>query len=47
MNHVVRGAALAVVAADNSTENDQPPGTAVAPKGSDSAVARLVKTNSI
>src|SRR5215204_3168217 len=39
MNHVVRGAALAVVAADNSTKTDHPPGTAVAPKGSDSAVA--------
>jgi nitrite reductase (NO-forming) len=31
MNHVVRGAALAVVAAANSTAQDQPPGTAVAP----------------
>jgi plastocyanin len=39
MNHVVRGAALAVVAADNSTKTDHPPGTAVAPKGSASAVA--------
>ena len=39
MNHVVRGAALAVVADDNSTDTDQPPGTAVAPKGSDSPVA--------
>ena len=39
MNHVVRGGALAVVAVDNSTAKDQPPGTAVAPKGSDSAVA--------
>ena len=39
MNHVVRGAALAVVAVDNSTAHDQPPGTAVAPKGSDSPVA--------
>jgi nitrite reductase (NO-forming) len=43
MNHVVRGAALAVVAADNSTAHDQPPGTAVAPKGSDSAVANWSK----
>src|SRR5829696_9002578 len=39
MNHVVRGGALAVVAADNSTAHDHPPGTSVAPKGSDSAVA--------
>jgi nitrite reductase (NO-forming) len=43
MNHVVRGAALAVVAADNSTAHDQPPGTAVAPKGSDSPVANWSK----
>jgi nitrite reductase (NO-forming) len=39
MNHVVRGAALAVVAEGNSTAQDQPPGTAVAPKGSASPVA--------
>jgi nitrite reductase (NO-forming) len=39
MNHAVRGAALAVVADGNSTEQDHPPGTAVAPKGSDSPVA--------
>ena len=39
MNHVVRGAALAVVAADNSTAKDHPPGTSVAPKGSASTVA--------
>src|SRR5688572_25123281 len=39
MNHVVRGAALAVVAADNSTAQDHPPGTSVAPKGSASTVA--------
>jgi len=39
MNHVVRGAALAVVAADNSTARDHPPGTSVAPKGSASTVA--------
>ena len=39
MNHVVRGAALAVVAADNSTKTDHPPGTGVAPKGSASPVA--------
>jgi nitrite reductase (NO-forming) len=43
MNHVVRGAALAVVAAANSTAQDQPPGTAVAPKGSDSAVVNWLK----
>jgi nitrite reductase (NO-forming) len=43
MNHVVRGAALAVVADGNSTAQDQPPGTAVAPKGSDSAVANWSK----
>ena len=47
MNHVVKGAAFAVVSDANSTDKDQPPGTAVAPKGSDSPVARLVKTNSI
>ena len=39
MNHVVRGAALVVMADGNSTEKDQPPGTSVAPKGSDSPVA--------
>lgn len=39
VNHVVKGAALAVVAADNSTARDHPPGTAVAPKGSASTVA--------
>ena len=39
MNHVVRGAALVVMAEDNSTAKDHPPGTAVAPKGSQSAVA--------
>ncbi|HEU5120198.1 MAG TPA: plastocyanin/azurin family copper-binding protein [Candidatus Nitrosocosmicus sp.] len=39
MNHVVKGAAFAVVADANSTENDHPVGTAVAPKGSESAVA--------
>ena len=39
MNHVVRGAAFAVVSDANSTDKDQPPGTAVAPKGSDSPVA--------
>jgi nitrite reductase (NO-forming) len=39
MNHVVRGAAFAVMADGNSTAQDQPPGTAVAPKGSDSPVA--------
>jgi nitrite reductase (NO-forming) len=39
MNHVVRGAALAVVADGNATEQDHPPGTAVAPKGSESTVA--------
>ena len=39
MNHVVRGGALAVVGDENSTAQDQPPGTAVAPKGSDSPVA--------
>ncbi len=43
MNHVVRGAALAVVAADNSTATDHPPGTGVAPKGSESAVAEWGK----
>ena len=39
MNHVVRGAALVVMAEDNSTAKDHPPGTAVAPKGSQSTVA--------
>ncbi len=39
MNHVVRGAAFVVMADGNSTAQDQPPGTAVAPKGSDSPVA--------
>ena len=39
MMHVVRGAAIAVVAAANSTAQDHPPGTAVAPKGSQSVVA--------
>jgi plastocyanin len=39
MNHVVKGAAFAIVADANSTENDHPVGTAVAPKGSESAVA--------
>jgi nitrite reductase (NO-forming) len=39
MKDVYKGAALAVIAANNSTVNDQPPGTAVAPKGSTSVVA--------
>jgi nitrite reductase (NO-forming) len=39
MHDVYKGGALAVVAANNSTVNDQPPGTAVAPKGSSSVVA--------
>jgi plastocyanin len=39
MNHVVRGAALVVMGDANSTAHDQPPGTAVAPKGSASPVA--------
>jgi nitrite reductase (NO-forming) len=39
MNHVVRGGALVVMAEDNSTAQDHPPGTSVAPKGSDSTVA--------
>ena len=43
MNHVVRGAALAVVADGNATESDHPPGTGVAPKGSESAVAEFGK----
>jgi nitrite reductase (NO-forming) len=43
MNHVVRGAALAVVADGNATDSDHPPGTGVAPKGSESAVAEVGK----
>ena len=43
MNHVVRGAALAVVADGNATDTDHPPGTGVAPKGSESAVAEVGK----
>jgi nitrite reductase (NO-forming) len=43
MNHVVRGAALAVVADGNATDTDHPPGTGVAPKGSDSPVAEWGK----
>jgi nitrite reductase (NO-forming) len=39
MNHVVRGAAFIVMGDTNSTAQDHPPGTAVAPKGSESAVA--------
>ncbi len=39
MNHVVRGAAFIVMGDKNSTAQDHPPGTAVAPKGSESAVA--------
>jgi nitrite reductase (NO-forming) len=39
MNHAVRGGALAVMADGNATAQDHPPGTAVAPKGSESAVA--------
>jgi nitrite reductase (NO-forming) len=39
MNHVVRGAAFIVMGDENSTAQDHPPGTAVAPKGSESAVA--------
>ncbi len=39
MNDVYKGAALAVIANNTSTVNDQPPGTAVAPKGSSSVVA--------
>lgn len=41
MNHVVKGAAFAVVADVNSTEWDQPAGTAVAPKGSDSPAFKM------
>jgi nitrite reductase (NO-forming) len=44
MNHVVRGGALAVVGDANSTAKDQPPGTAVAPKGSASPVADWSKS---
>jgi hypothetical protein len=40
MNDVVKGGAFAVVAANNSTATDHPPGTAVAPKGSTSVVAQ-------
>jgi nitrite reductase (NO-forming) len=43
MNHVVRGGALVVMADGNATDQDHPPGTAVAPKGSDSAVAEWGK----
>jgi nitrite reductase (NO-forming) len=43
MNHVVRGAAIAVVADGNATDTDHPPGTGVAPKGSDSPVAEWGK----
>ena len=39
MKDVYKGGALAVIAANNSTANDHPPGTAVAPKGSASVVA--------
>ena len=39
MNDVYKGAALAVIANNTSTVNDQPPGTAVAPKDSSSVVA--------
>ena len=39
MHDVYKGAALAVIANNTSTVNDQPPGTAVAPKGSESVVA--------
>ncbi|HYX55707.1 MAG TPA: multicopper oxidase domain-containing protein [Nitrososphaeraceae archaeon] len=39
MKDVYKGGALAVIAANNSTLTDQPPGTAVAPKGSESVVA--------
>ena len=38
MKDVVKGAALAVVAAENSTATDHPTGTCVAPKGSASVV---------
>lgn len=43
MNHVVRGGALVVMAEDNSTAKDHPPGTSVAPKGSASTVADWAK----
>jgi nitrite reductase (NO-forming) len=43
MNHVVRGAALGVIADGNSTDTDHPPGTGVAPKGSESVVAEWGK----
>ncbi|MFB5600070.1 MAG: plastocyanin/azurin family copper-binding protein [Nitrososphaeraceae archaeon] len=43
MNHVVKGAAFAVIGDENSTSTDHPPGTAVAPKGSESAVADWAK----
>jgi nitrite reductase (NO-forming) len=39
MKDVYKGGALAVIAANNSTATDHPPGTAVAPKGSVSVVA--------
>src|SRR5918996_606083 len=39
MKDVYKGGALAVIANNTSTVNDQPPGTAVAPKGSTSVVA--------
>ena len=39
MKDVYKGGALAVIAANNATLTDQPPGTAVAPKGSESVVA--------
>ena len=39
MNDVYKGAGSAVIANNTSTVNDQPPGTAVAPKGSSSVVA--------
>jgi nitrite reductase (NO-forming) len=39
MKDVYKGGALAVIAANNSTLTDHPPGTAVAPKGSSSVVA--------
>jgi plastocyanin len=46
MNHVVRGAAFIVMGEENSTAQDHPPGTAVAPKGSESAVADWSKPTS-
>ena len=39
MKDVYKGGAIAVIAANNSTATDHPPGTAVAPKGSASVVA--------